>query len=466
MEDQIEEVEVLGSEAWNEEYDIAEEEEERLLEEQVLQEGQDLQEVHSDRHESLDYENSEVEEDVLDLGLNEDIIEYEEHNLESQDVASTLKTSVLCPPVSNHTALKNNGFSESSNAASKTGAVSKVNVKASDEQRNIQQVLPRKNVNHVRQSTFPPHLRNGSQNQNQFKPRMALINRPPIHPNQFNSQQHRPPNMWRSESLSRMHFDSSHHQRAPQMQPRSNELFNQHGNFPDVDRNANHSNSRCFINPHYKGSVSVQASLQPHMTFATELAPSFVQAASKGPIPPMLFRGRPLNPPLSPAISLNQRSRGVAGLPNTRFPPPINVPPPPGPRPPPPGPHLSATPRFPSAAPGSALPQLMDVIVPPVFRGDSGAALFTEPPPPARPVQRFRFNYALQEQVSLRLVTHSLLFDSNFQATHFHTLQSACCPIIKMYHSLKNNLTGVSQETKIEGISIFAIEFYFGKAHR
>ena len=63
MEEQIEEGDVLGTEAWNGEYDIAEEEEERLLEEQEDSADQGGEQAYFDG----EYEASEVEEDVLDL---------------------------------------------------------------------------------------------------------------------------------------------------------------------------------------------------------------------------------------------------------------------------------------------------------------------------------------------------------------------------------------------------------------
>ena len=75
MEDQLEEKDVLGMGTWNSEYDIAEEEEERLLEEHEITESKDGFTYESEPNFSdTEFETAEVEEDILDLGLNEDII--------------------------------------------------------------------------------------------------------------------------------------------------------------------------------------------------------------------------------------------------------------------------------------------------------------------------------------------------------------------------------------------------------
>ena len=379
MEEQIEEGDVLGTEAWNGEYDIAEEEEERLLEEQEDSADQGGEQAYFDG----EYEASEVEEDVLDIGLNDDIIEFEE-----QEVSRISPVVSKANTPQQHISIGSNQQPAGKQSSANNTAQSSGIAKGKEEPRYVQQVLPRKHFS-PRHPGFTP--RNGIPN-SQFQHRPNFGNRPPHRPS-FNNQ-HLPFVGWKPSHMDmrgvpnafmgRSPFEEDHHPfpRSFNMQnnPPVNMLNQQHFLDPP-DR----GNNRCFINPHYKGSVMNPQGPPPQQSQRIPPGPDFghfSQTMNKGPLqpPPSLFRPGPPNPPLNPP------NQPRARLPNVRFPPPINVPPPQstGPR----GPTNSMTSRAPSTS--SAPPQLMDVVlVPPGFRNETGPPFFGERPPRTA---RFRFD--------------------------------------------------------------------------
>ena len=342
----IEEGDVLGTEeTWAGEYDIAEDEEERLLEEHEVQDEQEAlgYEGENQNYASAaeEYETAELEEDVLDLGLNDDIIEFEE--VEGKEPFQGQAKANLPSALS---------ASSASSGPSGNNTTPK-----SDAGRNTQQVLPQKGRQQIK---FSPQAHNGPTN-----PRMSSMNTRPGHQrmpfnnnnNSNNNRMNHPRQfmMARNGPLPQPTMDFNqmgprlfHAHRLPMQFPgggvRGQPLMH-HGNRPHIPqqhndpfmpphfsdhRNSNNNASaaaaaaaaaaqRCFINPHYKGSVHapVQGNHHQHhqqqqnrmMLVATnELGPCFVQ-------PPVgMFRDRPL-----PNV-----------MPNFRFPPPVqNVLPPP-----------------------------------------------------------------------------------------------------------------------------------------
>lgn len=136
------------------------------------------------------------------------------------------------------------------------------------------------------------------------------------------------------------------------------------------------SGNRCFINPHYKGSVAVAGPGPNRMIPTTELGPCFVNPAKVAPPPRSMFHQG--GPPPPQRLNLHP-SRNMPPPPNMRFPPPVNVLPGPAGPSGPSGPsrvNMTHNKRNP--------PQLMDMILRAPFP-------FQEPPPRLLH-QRFRFN--------------------------------------------------------------------------
>ena len=400
MEEQIEESDVLGSEAWNDDYDIADEEEERLLEEHELVIG--TEDDHGNEH-SVSLVDGE--EDVLDLGLNEDIIEYEDSNNEVTDSESNGETPGKAEEVSKNT------------SSVQQNAVPKDEVKQTQQRNSVPQFTPRKPfVNHQQQQIRPGNVRPMN-----FMSNRPMMRRPPfperhLHPRSLMGAKPgmmdfgpgpgmymRPPGPMQREPFYMSAGQPLIQNRHPQYQQ-----FPVNGNQFDQDRGNGGGSNRCFINPHYKGSVNIQGQKPP-----ADLGPCFAQP-NKGPPPVgpqggLPFRGRPQRPGMPPPGSggvgpLRPPPRNMPGMPNVNFPPPLNVPPPRlnvasagagAPPSVPARPPLDQKPRF----PGNPQP-LMDVIVPPPFRETPAprGAYFTDQrrfrpnfqePPPSQPPPPF-----------------------------------------------------------------------------
>ncbi len=385
MEDQLEEKDVLEMGAWNAEYDIAEEEEERLLEEHEMTEGKDAFPYESEANFSdTEFEPPDVEEDILDLGLNEDIIEYEEAPTNNQETSNEIKKTSTQP-----------------NQGSETSTTSQTNLTVGnspsrDYKRSIKCGQPGssyKQGNFKRQPNFPIPVQ--------------MRNPPPprIGPPGFHSQ--RPifdgpnrPLIGRSPSIMGFHGPRSGFGRHPHAMPME-PLFVQdfhHGlrlpaqRFPrhpfkdhhvvdhhqlmDFDRNSNAN--RLFINPHYQGSVTIQNGCTSRITPLTEPRLSF--SSSDNAPPRLAFQNRHQLPPPGPNLVNGPRP---ASYPSMRFAPPVQSSLPP-PRSNGPTDQVSPT-RFKPPPPQN----LMDMILPTPFgEGPLRPQYHPEHPRP----QRFRFN--------------------------------------------------------------------------
>ena len=385
MEDQLEEKDVLEMGTWNAEYDIAEEEEERLLEEHEITEGKDGVLYESEPNFSdTEFDAPEAEEDILDLGLNEDIIEYEEVATNYQESSSETKRNSACPNQGSETSTTSQtspAFGNSPNQDYRRGGI-----------KSGQPGSSFKHANFKRQPNFPIPL----QMRNPPPPRMG----PPGFHNQRPLFDGPRPLIGRSPSLMGYHGvrssfprhpmamgceplfvqDFHHNLRLPgqrfQRPPFKEHHAMDHHQLLDYDRN--NGVNRLFINPHYQGSVTVQNGCTSRITPLSEPRLNF--SSSDNAPPRIAFQNRHQRPPPGPNLANVPRP---TSFPSMRFAPPIQ------PSLPPPRVNgltdqVSPT-RFKPPTPQN----LMDMILPAPF-GDVQMRPQYHPEHP-RP-QRFRFN--------------------------------------------------------------------------
>jgi len=162
--------------------------------------------------------------------------------------------------------------------------------------------------------------------------------------------------------------------------PMSNEQHFNNKQFLMEQERMNGGN-RCFINPHYKGSVNAAGPGPNRMTPTTELGPCFVNPVKALPLRSM-FQGVPPQRPLIHPNAMNQMNPRPRNMPppNMHFPPPavlqgLSGPPP----------RLNITQN---SKPAPA--RLMDMILPTPFPETAARPPFLQEPPPRLP--RFRFN--------------------------------------------------------------------------
>jgi hypothetical protein len=386
MEDQLEEKDVLEMGNWNSEYDIAEEEEERLLEEhEITTESKHGFPYESEQNFSdIEYEAPEVEEDILDLGLNEDIIEYEEVSTNRQEASMELKKNMSAQP--------NQGL-ETCSTSQKTGTVDSAPTLSPHKNVSVRSGQPAssfKNFNFKRQPNFPipvqmrnaPPSRMTSPGFHHQRPHFDGPNRPLIGRAPSMMDYHgarsgfsRHPMQIGCEPLFVQDF---HHgfpaQRFQRFPIKDHHLVN-HPQFMDYDRN--NSINRLFINPHYQGSVTVQNGCATRVTPLTEPRLNFSHS-DNAPPPRFAFQARHQRPPPGPNLANAPRPASFAPM---RFTLQSNLPPP----------RLNgpidqiSPPRFKNAHPQN----LMDMILPAPF-GDG--PLRAPYHPEQQRTQRFRFN--------------------------------------------------------------------------
>ena len=392
MDDQFEESDALGMGTDNcYEYDIAEEEEERLLEEHEITDRQlpFPYESNEPNFSDADFETPDTEEDILEIGLNEDT-EYEEVNINDHDTQESVKKPNIVSSLQiqeNESSIKSSASVQSStHSANKLLDIKRIDIN------RVQHAAPRKNFFNHRQPNFsiPVQIRNGPPY------RMA---HPGVHFNQrptFEGSNPRP-FMGRNSSILDYHaatgfargsfppvndqpffaHDYNHSlsmQRIQRHQFKDQHLAPPHP-FMDNDRNGA---SRFFINPHYKGSVVVNQNsnqINPFPDRGAGYSPSV-----KPPSVRMPFQGRPSHSPLAgPSLMIAPRGPSLAPM---RFPSPSpsNFPPP---RLNGPSESTLSPQRFKSSAPQN----LMDMILPiPYDDNLLRAAHYSEP--------RARFRFA------------------------------------------------------------------------
>ena len=384
MDDQIEESEALGGDNWNADYDIAEDEEERLLEEDEILERKHLYQYESDQnYVTTEFETTEVEEDILDLGLNEDIVEFEETNADPQAASSENIVMANNVPVINGTEESQKKFTKIQfDVADSVKPEIRQNA---DQKRTVQPVMPRKNFN--RQPNFGAQMRNVPyriENSNQH------LRRHPFDMPHQRSLLGRVPSLMDHNAhpvydrVCLPNGDNFPVSNQPFMHgPMSNEQhFGSHQYLIEQERI--NGGNRCFINPHYKGSVATAGPAPNRMTPTTELGPCFVNPVKALPLR-SVFQGVPSQRPLilpNAINQMNQRPRNMPPLPppNMRFPPPTVLP---GLSGPPPRLNIAH-----NSKPTPA--RLMDMILPTPFPETPARLPFLQEPPPRLP--RFRFN--------------------------------------------------------------------------
>jgi len=386
MEDQLEEKDVLEMGNWNSEYDIAEEEEERLLEEHEITESKHGFPYESEQHFSdTEYEAPEVEEDILDLGLNEDIIEYEEVSTNCQEASKELKKNTSAQP---------NQELETCSTSQKTGTVDSASTQTLQKNFSVRSGQPAssfKNFNFKRQSNFPipvqmrnaPPSRMGSPGFHNQRTHFDGPNRPLIGRAPSIMDYHGARSGFSRHSMQigcePLFVQDFHHgfstQRFQRFPIKDHHLVNHH-QFMEYDRN--NSINRLFINPHYQGSVTIQNGCASRVTPLTEPRLNF--SHSDNAPPRFAFQARHQRPPPGPNLANAPRPASFAPM---RFVQPLQSSLPP--------PRLNgpidqiSPPRFKSAHPQN----LMDMILPAPF-GD--VPLRAPYHPEQQRPQRFRFN--------------------------------------------------------------------------
>lgn len=382
MEDQIEESEALGGDNWNTEYDIAEDEEERLLEEDEMLERKHLYQYESDQnYVTSEFETTEVEEDILDLGLNEDIVEFEETNADSQAASSENTVIPSKAPVINGTAETQKKFTKIQFDGANSARPEMKRI--IDQKRTVQPVMPRKNFN--RQPNFGAQMRNVPyriENSNQH------LRRHPFDMPHQRSLLGRVPSM--IDHNAHPVYDRFCLPNGDNF-PLPNQPF-MHGGIPNephfgnqqylIEQERINGGNRCFINPHYKGSVAAAGPVANRITPTSELRPCFGNPVKALPLR-SVFQGVPPQRPLihpTAVNQMNQRPRNMPPPPNMRFPPPSILP---GLSGPPPRMNITH-----NSKPTPA--RLMDIILPTPFPETSARLPFLQEPPPRMP--RFRFN--------------------------------------------------------------------------
>ncbi|KZS04089.1 Uncharacterized protein APZ42_033022 [Daphnia magna] len=385
MEDQLEEKDVLEMGTWNTEYDIAEEEEERLLEEDEITERKPGFPYESEPNFSdTEFETHELEEDILDLGLNEDIIEYEEVTASGQEANKELKTNTPQPHQGQQTS-----------STTQTAIVGSITTNQSYQKRCIvksgQPASSYKNLNFKRQPNFPipvqmrsvPPTRMGSPGFYNQRPLFDGPNRPLIGRAPSVMDYHGPRGGFPRHSMpincEPLFVQDFHHGFPPQRFQRypikDHHLVNHH---PFMEYDRNNGVNRLFINPHYQGSATIQNGCTSRVTPLPEPRLNF--SHSDNAPPRIAFQARHQRPPPGPSLPNTSRPPSFAPM---RFmqPPQSNIPPPRlnGPI------DQMSPPRFKPAQPQN----LMDMILPAPF-GDG--PLRASYHPEHQRTQRFRFN--------------------------------------------------------------------------
>lgn len=334
MSDPLEEAEALELGNWNSsEYDMAigEEEEERLLEEDDITERTQAFPYEGEAEaeptfSDTEFDTEEAEEDVLDLGLNEEIPEYDETVADSQDTDKK-PTADQSQNKGLVTAEKSGSlFSPKAESSTRQDAIRKTETNRSFSRGGYQ-----RNFNN---NNRPPHMQNSFQMRGGPGPRLrhpGFVNQRP----QFDGprpQMGRPPSIldYRPPHGSFVRNplplgkpflsqDYNHGPPVQRMQRYGFEEQQQQHQFPsaaDVDRN--NPGSRYFINPHYRGSVTVRGDGSCHVRF-----PNGDHGGSNFPPPGKLISPELLSRPPPPI--LNPLRERPVGLP-LRFPPPVNQP--------------------------------------------------------------------------------------------------------------------------------------------
>lgn len=389
MEDpnQLEEKEVLGVGTWNTEYDIAEEEEERLLEDHELTVGKHGFPFESEPNFSdTEFETGETEEDILDLGLNEDIIEYDEANSICQETSNETNKNIVQTTQGMEAYVKNQTNQAVSNPSNQDNH-------KSFSSKSVQHMNAARSFRFQRQPNFPipVQLRNvalprtGPPSFYSQRPHFEGSSRPLLGRNPTVMDYRgsrggflRPSIPIGCEPL----FVQDFHQpgistQRFQRQPfKDHHLVNHHQSFMEYDRN--NSANRFFINPHYRGSVTVQNGCTSRIPPLNETRLSFPTSDNAFP-PRIAFQNRHQRPPPGPNIANFSRPTSMNSM---RFVQPLqsNMPPPRlnGPA------NEVSPPRF-KPPPQS----LMDMVLPVPF-GD--AHLSTSYHSEHLRPQRFRFN--------------------------------------------------------------------------
>lgn len=383
MEDQFEEKEVLEMDAWNTEYDIAEEEEERLLEDHeiaVVKHGFSYE--NEPNFSDTEFETHETEEDILDLGLNEDIIEYEEGNASCQEPTIEAKqgsaqTSQGSEPYmgTSINRVVNNSLNQDNSQKYFAVRSGQSNFNHSKNHRFKHQAnfpIPVQMRNIPPPRTGPPGFHN---HRPHFDgPSRSLLGRTPIlnyHGSRGGFLRQSAP--MGCEPLFVQDFHGLPSQRFQRHPFKDNHLGNHHPALMEYERN--NSMNRFFINPHYRGSVTVQNGCTSRISPLTETRLTF--STPDDSLPRTAFQNRHQRPPPGPSLANISRSVPIRYAP----PPQSNMPPPRlnGPI------NEISPPRFKLAAPQN----LMDMVLPAPF-GDGHMPISYQSEQP-RP-QRFRFN--------------------------------------------------------------------------
>lgn len=364
----MEEAEALELESWTEDYDIAEEDEERLLEEDEISEHKHQAPFESEPNFSdTDFETQETEEDVLELGINEDMVECEDPIIEGQEVPD--KKSGPSAQLQDLDSVKQTSASPAQvHISPKPEAKKNVNKTGFGPQgasRNY-------SYNHHPRFSIPVQMRTGSSlrmGQPRFQiPRQHFDHRPrafagrPIldygppggllRPPAPYHLQHPGPHLGE-------HFSIHDHMQGPMMQRNLRygcDFHNGEDQLLEADRN--NPGNRFFINPHYRGSVTVHGSGPRQASPSSEMGQGFPPLGK-----PPGYHNRPPPPVLNPSPP---RVRGIV---------PMRLPPPNPPNMPPPrfnGLHtnsLRPSPRLPPPTATGAPQSLMDVVLRPPFHG-------------------------------------------------------------------------------------------------
>lgn len=326
MEDQLEEKDVLEMGAWSTEYDIAEEEEERLLEENDTVEGKhQLTYENEALFSDTEFETTEAEEDILDLGLSEDMSEYEETNSTSQESSRDIKKNSTTAHLNQNSETSPISQTQSSNTnLSRTSSI-----KVGQSQQFLKNTKFRRHPNFnlpVQMQTIPPP-RMGTPRFYHPRPLFdgpsrPLIGRPPIVLDYQGARggfmRHSMP--LQCEPLFVQDFHSLPAQRFQRPAFRDHHLVKPN-HFVEHERNSNINH--LPISSHYQGLLTAQSGCKTRIPHLTEPRISF-------PVPDNVpsrsaFPGRHQRPP--PGLHLNHRPTSYSPM---RFTLPMqpNLPPP------------------------------------------------------------------------------------------------------------------------------------------
>lgn len=369
MDEQVEEREVLEMENWNAEYDIGEDEEERLLEEDEVMEQKHSFPCESETsYPDADFENQVLEEeDVLDLGLNEDIVEYEEPP--SSDCQESPEKQASTSSVQQE---------ESAEKKVNISVVQSITSVKPQPKRFENRVGPRPGGGFRKTFPFNGQVRTPTSVQMHSGPPLRMgFPGFPSQQHQFNGPPPRPLMRRISPGLGfpppegfirntmplNKPFLSQDYNHGPPGQRLQRNGFEEHPqgmeHFVDMDRN--NPGSRYFINPHYRGSAMIR---HDGSSFNSQTISD--QGRNFPPLGKPPFRMDVHCRPPPPILGQLSPSRARAIVPPMRFPPP-----PPSQRGAPPLPFSALTTdhsvshRFKMSSPQS----LMDVVLPAPFPG-------------------------------------------------------------------------------------------------